>query len=83
MTMIALALLRAIENAITGLLEIQEIFLEASESLIVAGFELLSQAAIGQLDQATDYPEDLIEVVAHLARVNRTINLLCNLGWRS
>lgn len=82
-TMIALALLRAIENAMAGLSEIQEIFREASESLFDAGFEMFSQAAIGQLDRTIDYSDDLIELVAHLARVNRTINLLRDLDWRS
>jgi hypothetical protein len=79
---ISLALLRAVENAITGLSELQKIFRDGSESLVSAGSELLSQASVGQLP-AADYSDDIIEVVAHLSRVNRTINLLRDLGWRT
>jgi hypothetical protein len=44
--------------------------------------ELLTQAAIGRLYPTIDYSDELIEVVAHLTRVNRTMNLLRDLGWR-
>ena len=81
-TVIALALLRAAENAIAGLLALQEIFREGSDALFETGSEFLSLAATGQLSPAIDYSEDLIEVVAHLTRVNRTINLLKDFSLR-
>jgi hypothetical protein len=83
LAVIALALIRAVENAIAGLSELQEIFRKASATLVDAGSKLLAQAAIGRLDPTIDYSDDLIEVVAHLTRVNRTINLLTDLGLRS
>jgi hypothetical protein len=83
LAVIALALLRTVENAIAGLTELQKIFREGSESVANPGLELLSQAAIGQLNPTIDYSDDLLEVVAHLSRVNRTMNLLRDLGWRS
>ena len=80
--MIALAILKAVENATAGLSELQIIFREGTESQVDAGLELLSNAAVGQLSPSLEYSDDLIEVVAHLTRVNRTINLLRNHGWK-
>jgi ArsR family metal-binding transcriptional regulator len=81
--MIALALLKAVENAIAGLSVLQKIFCEGSESVVALGLELLSQAAIGKLHPKIDYSNDLLEIVAHLSRVNRTMNLLQDLRWLS
>jgi ArsR family metal-binding transcriptional regulator len=80
---VALALLVAVENAIGGLSELQEIFREGPKVLVEKGLELLSQAAIGQLNPTIVYSDDLIEMVAHLTRVNRTITLLRDHGWKS
>jgi hypothetical protein len=81
--MIALALVKAVENAMAGLSVLWKIFREGSESVVTQGLELLSQAAIGQLHPEVVYSNDLLEVVAHLSRVNLTTNLLRDLGWRS
>jgi hypothetical protein len=80
--MIALAILKAVENATAGLSELQIIFREGTDSLVDAGLELLSNAAVGQLSPVMEYSNDLIEIVAHLARVNRTVNLLRDHGWK-
>ncbi|MFW9890448.1 MAG: (Fe-S)-binding protein [Candidatus Thorarchaeota archaeon] len=81
--MIALAILKAVENATVGLSELQIIFREGTESLVDAGLDLLSNAAVGQLSPVLVYSDDLIEIVAHLTRVNRTVNLLRDHGWKS
>ncbi|MFX1441116.1 MAG: (Fe-S)-binding protein [Promethearchaeota archaeon] len=80
---IALALLKAVNNAVAGLSEIQTIFREGSEAQVEAGLQLLSNAEVGQLNPSLEYSDDLIEIVAHLTRVNRTINLLRDHGWKS
>ena len=80
--MIALAILKAVENATAGLSELQIIFREGTDSLVDAGLELLSNAAVGQLSPVMEYSNDIIEIVAHLARVNRTVNLLRDHGWK-
>jgi hypothetical protein len=81
LAVISLAILKAVENATSGLSELQIIFHEGTESLVDAGLELLSNAAVGQLSPVLDYSDDFIEIVAHLTRVNRTINLLRDHGW--
>jgi hypothetical protein len=81
--MIALALLKSIENAIGGLMSLQEILRSGSESLMSKGLELLQDATKGQLDQTIEPSTELVEVVAHLTRVNRTINLLRDLDSQS
>ncbi|MFW9802571.1 MAG: (Fe-S)-binding protein [Candidatus Thorarchaeota archaeon] len=79
--LVALAIVKAVKNATAGLSELQIILREGTESLVDAGLELLSKAAVGQLSPVLDYSDDLIEIVAHLTRVNRTINLLRDHGW--
>ncbi len=83
MAILSLAIFQAVENAITGLSSLQLIFQEGSDSLVDRGLELLVLAVDGKLHPTIEYSNDLIEVVAHLTRVNRTMNLMRDSSWRT
>ncbi|MHA2355374.1 MAG: (Fe-S)-binding protein [Candidatus Thorarchaeota archaeon] len=77
----ALAVLQSIENALRGLLGLQEILRISSESIVIRGLELLQDAIGGQLDPTIKPAADNVEIIAHLSRVNRAMNLLRELKW--
>jgi len=79
--LMVLALLRAVENAIEGLVEFREILGQDPSHDWNEVSDLMIATSEGKLEGSRDLPEHLVEAVAHLSRVNRAMKLLDDWGW--
>jgi ArsR family metal-binding transcriptional regulator len=71
--LMVLSLVRDVENGIQGLLEFKSIVEESSDHEPDAVSDLIGSTRNGKLEWSGELPEHLVEVVAHLSRIDRAI----------
>ncbi|UCH05786.1 MAG: hypothetical protein JSW05_06370 [Candidatus Thorarchaeota archaeon] len=81
MALMTLGLLRAVENGIQGILEFRSTIDQSPEHDPSALAELMTSTRDGRLECSGRLPGPLVELVAHLSRVNQAIRLLSDWGW--
>ncbi|MFX1416258.1 MAG: (Fe-S)-binding protein [Promethearchaeota archaeon] len=75
-----LGLLRAVENGVQGLSELSSIIDQSPDQDVTIVTELLTSTRDGRLEWNGELPEHLVELVAHLSRASRAIQLLEDWG---
>ncbi|MFW9968341.1 MAG: (Fe-S)-binding protein [Candidatus Thorarchaeota archaeon] len=78
----SLALLRAIHNAQLGIDELGKLLQNSPDDVMRSAIELLSKAKEGSLSKSDAQSDEMIESLAHLARVNRACKLLQDWHWK-
>jgi len=79
--LMVLALLRAAENAVRGVIEFKNIVSQDPDYAWNDVFDLVTATEDGNLEWSGELPGHLVETVAHLSRISRAVRLISEWGW--